>query len=88
MFTFTNAYVTDNDDVTFNLDFDANDYGLTGQLYMQQINQDSNGAVTTVNSTFSNSITLSPREAVAYIISSSPIALEDFNDLIFKHGFE
>jgi hypothetical protein len=88
MFTFTNAYVTDNDDVTFNFDFDAENYGLTGQLYIQEVTQDTNGNVETTANTFTRSISLTPRDAVAYIISASPLALENFRDLIFESGFE
>jgi hypothetical protein len=88
MFTFTNAYVTDDDTVNFDFNFSATDYGLNGQLYIQEITQDANGVVEAAANTFTKAISLTPREAVAYIISSSVLPLEEFRDLIYENGFE
>lgn len=88
MFTFTNAHVDDTGTVPFNFDFNAADYGMSEPLYIQTITQDSNEPVQAIASRFSKPISLPPRDAVAYIISSSPIGLDEFNSILFMDNFE
>jgi hypothetical protein len=88
MFTFTNAHVLDADSVSFNFDFNAADYGLSGPLHIQTITQDSNGPVEITADTFSKPVTLLPRDTVSYIISPSPVGLDEFNNTLFMDSFE
>ncbi len=82
-FVFVNASM--NETISFDFDCDASDYGLEGPLYLQEIGETANGAVASTPAVFSRSLSLAPMDAVAFIVSTSPEALED---QLFNDGFE
>jgi len=80
---FVNASISDS--AAFSFDFDATEYGLTGELYLQEITEDSSSEVSPCASSFNRSISLDPLEAISVVISTSSAPLGAF---IFEDGFE
>ncbi len=72
--------------IRFEYDFDPSDYGLTGNLTIQEISPTADGTVMPVDvNTFPKEVNLQNLELVAYkIIGESSLALEDVSKLNFS----
>jgi hypothetical protein len=80
---FVNASMTDT--LSFDFDFDAAEYELDGQLYLQEIDDLTEGPVGSTPSVFTRNVTLAPMGAVAFMVSTSSAPLGTY---IFSDGFE
>ena len=80
---FVNASMTDT--LSFDFDFDAAEYGLAGQLYLQEIDDLTEGPVGSTPSVFTRNVTLAPMGAVTFMVSTSSAPLGTY---IFSDGFE
>jgi len=80
---FVNASMTDSANLSF--DFDGADFGLSGNLFLQQIDDTSDSPVTATPAVFTQTLDLSPLEATAILISTIDAPLGSF---IFRNGFE
>jgi len=80
---FVNASMTD--PANFSFDFDAADFGLTGDLYIQEIGENFESAVDQCPSTFSRNVALEPLDATVLVISNSDASLGSH---LFRDGFD
>jgi len=80
---FVNASMTDPADFSF--DFDAADFGLSGDLYIQEIGEDFESAVDQCPSTFSRNVALEPLDATVLVISNSDASVRRH---LFRDGFD
>ncbi len=65
-FIFANASMTQT--LTFSFDFDGQPYGFSGELWMQEITEYHDGAPQRMNNSFTQEVTLSPLDTVAFLI--------------------
>lgn len=72
-------------DINFSFNFVGSDYGLGGDLTIQEITPTTDGAITPIGNSFTQDVTLSSLQQVAYIISSEPVG-QDFALKAFLEG--
>lgn len=59
-------------DINFSFDFVGRDYGLLGDLTIQEITPTNDGDINPIENNFTQNVTLSSLQQVAYIITSTP----------------
>jgi len=69
--SFVNGKVpqVDNESITFSFDFDANSYGLNGDIQIKEITENKDGEYQDITPQFTKIVTLKSYEAKAFIIS-------------------
>ncbi len=79
-FIFANASITDTLDFSFNVD--GSQYGFSGDVYIQEITENTDGTPQLTTNSFTKTVSLANLDSVAYIVS--PVTFDVFLPLILK----